>query len=111
MKNTPNIRRLVHEIALTLVDTNLSIHLIAATMSSIRPYTLSHLRLTILCPLQITLNHWGIWFPLIMQIKGAYQYESVFTEHNPLVNESDPRSDVHYLGSSENKAWKKFTTA
>ena len=24
------------------------------------------------------------------------------------VNESDPRSNVHYLGSSENKAWKKF---
>ena len=24
------------------------------------------------------------------------------------VNESDPRSDVHYLSSSENKAWKKF---
>ena len=24
------------------------------------------------------------------------------------VNESDPRSDVHYLGSSENKAWKKI---
>ena len=24
------------------------------------------------------------------------------------LNESDPRSDVHYLGSSENKAWKKF---
>ena len=24
------------------------------------------------------------------------------------VNESDPRSDVHYLGSSENKAWKQF---
>ena len=24
------------------------------------------------------------------------------------MNESDPRSDVHYLGSSENKAWKKF---
>ena len=23
------------------------------------------------------------------------------------VNESDPRSNVHYLGSSENKAWKK----
>ena len=23
-------------------------------------------------------------------------------------NESDPRSDMHYLGSSENKAWKKF---
>ena len=25
------------------------------------------------------------------------------------VNESDPRSDVHYLGSSENKAWKACT--
>ena len=24
------------------------------------------------------------------------------------MNESDLRSDVHYLGSSENKAWKKF---
>ena len=24
------------------------------------------------------------------------------------VNESDPRSNVHHLGSSENKAWKKF---
>ena len=24
------------------------------------------------------------------------------------MNESDPRSDVHYLGRSENKAWKKF---
>ena len=23
------------------------------------------------------------------------------------VNESDPCSNVHYLGSSENKAWKK----
>ena len=23
------------------------------------------------------------------------------------VNESDPRSNVHYLSSSENKAWKK----
>ena len=23
------------------------------------------------------------------------------------MNESDPRSDVHYLSSSENKAWKK----
>ena len=24
------------------------------------------------------------------------------------VNESDPRSNVHYLGSSANKAWKKI---
>ena len=27
------------------------------------------------------------------------------------MNESDPRSDVHYLGSSENKAWKKTNWA
>ena len=25
------------------------------------------------------------------------------------MNESDLRSDVHYLGSSENKAWKKIS--
>ena len=25
------------------------------------------------------------------------------------MNESDPRSDVHYLGSSENKPWKKIS--
>ena len=24
------------------------------------------------------------------------------------MNESDPRSNLHYLGSSENKAWKKI---
>ena len=24
------------------------------------------------------------------------------------MNESDPRSDMNYLGSSENKAWKKI---
>ena len=24
------------------------------------------------------------------------------------MNESDPRSDMRYLGSSENKAWKKI---
>ena len=24
------------------------------------------------------------------------------------MHESDPRSNVHHLGSSENKAWKKF---
>ena len=28
--------------------------------------------------------------------------------NNNYVNESDPRSTVHYLGSSESKAWKKF---
>ena len=28
--------------------------------------------------------------------------------NNEDVNESDPRSNVHYLGSGENKAWKKF---
>ena len=26
------------------------------------------------------------------------------------VNESDPRSNLHYLGSNENKAWKKQKT-
>ena len=30
----------------------------------------------------------------------------MYQEFN-FLNESDPRSDVHYLGSSENKAWKK----
>ena len=25
------------------------------------------------------------------------------------VNESDPRSNVHYLSNIENKAWKKFS--
>ena len=29
-----------------------------------------------------------------------------FTNSAIYVNESDPRSNVHYLGSSENKAWK-----
>ena len=29
-------------------------------------------------------------------------------EHYDLLNESDLRSDVHYLGNSENKAWKKI---
>ena len=27
------------------------------------------------------------------------------------MNESDPRSNVHYLGSSKNKAWKKILAA
>ena len=31
-----------------------------------------------------------------------------FTNSAIYVNESDPRSNVHYLGSSENKAWKKI---
>ena len=26
------------------------------------------------------------------------------------VNESDPRSNVRFLGSSENKAWKSYMT-
>ena len=28
--------------------------------------------------------------------------------NNEDLNESDPCSNVHYLGSGENKAWKKF---
>ena len=31
---------------------------------------------------------------------------ALFTNSAIYVNESDPRSNVHYLGSSENKAWK-----
>ena len=32
-----------------------------------------------------------------------------YLQQNKLyVNESDLRSNEHYLGSSENKAWKKF---
>ena len=37
------------------------------------------------------------------------QREELFAVHHnktKFVNESDPRSNVHYLGSSENKAWK-----
>ena len=34
-------------------------------------------------------------------------HTSIFSSREYLfVNESDPRSTVHYLGSSENKAWK-----
>ena len=32
---------------------------------------------------------------------------NIWTADND-VNESDPHSHVHYLGSSENKAWKKI---
>ena len=41
-------------------------------------------------PESLALNVWSMW----LNTKDMY--------------ESDPRSDVHYLGSSENKAWKKF---
>ena len=34
-------------------------------------------------------------------------YMECFLKLSKNVNESDPRSNVHYLGSSENKAWKK----
>ena len=27
------------------------------------------------------------------------------------MNESDPRSNVHYLGGSESKAWKKYLSS
>ena len=33
---------------------------------------------------------------------------SLFQTKKFFVNESDPRSNVHYLGSSENKKWNKF---
>ena len=37
----------------------------------------------------------------------AFKWLRIWTADKD-VNESDPRSNVHYLGSSENKAWKKF---
>ena len=44
----------------------------------------------------------------LREIEAHFDQETV-REHNICdVNESDPRSHVHYLGSSENKAWKKF---
>ena len=36
---------------------------------------------------------------------GEIKYDDL---KNLDVTESDPRSDVHYLRSSENKAWKKI---
>ena len=42
-------------------------------------------------------------FPTVKNIWKSY----IWTADKD-VNESDPRSNVHYLGSSENKAWKKF---
>ena len=35
----------------------------------------------------------------------AFEWLRIWTADKD-VNESDPRSNVHYLGSSENKAWK-----
>ena len=42
-------------------------------------------------------------YPAVKNIWKSY----IWTADKDM-NESDPRSDVHYLGSSENKAWKKF---
>ena len=43
----------------------------------------------------------------LREIEAHFDQETV-REHNICdINESDPRSNVHYLGSSENKAWKK----
>ena len=40
--------------------------------------------------------------------KRAFVYMMDVHSNNEDLNESDPRSNVHYLGSGENKAWKKF---
>ena len=42
---------------------------------------------------------------LIQSSIGEIKYDDL---KNLDVTESDPRSDVHYLRSSENKAWKKI---
>ena len=48
-------------------------------------------------------DYWGDAFLQVVQIP-RYQH---WIRGKEEMNESDPRSDVHYLGSSENKAWKK----
>ena len=40
--------------------------------------------------------------------KSLRRHQLFSQDKKRYVNESDPRSDVHYLGSSENKAWKKI---
>ena len=42
------------------------------------------------------------------QEKHVRSWNSCLLKEN-YVNESDPRSNVHYLSSSENKAWTGFT--
>ena len=49
-------------------------------------------------------------FPHIHPNISLQILHTVFHTFPKVVNESDPRSDVYYLGSSENKAWKKFRT-
>ena len=47
---------------------------------------------------------------VIVSLSGSFKniWKSYIWTADKDVNESDPRSNVHYLGSSENKAWKKF---
>ena len=45
---------------------------------------------------------------MLILYTALYRFSKVLTKRICFdVNESDPRSNVHYLGSSENKAWKK----
>ena len=54
--------------------------------------------------------YWGIlsvlWNKIAYTVKNIWK-SYIWTADKDM-NESDPRSGVHYLGSSENKAWKKF---
>ena len=48
-----------------------------------------------------------------MKHKNDYSVKNIWKSYiwtaDKDTNESDLRSDVHYLGSSENKAWKKIS--
>ena len=55
-------------------------------------------------------NRTQLWLNLIIiisQVTVKNIWKSYIWTADKDVNESDPRSNVHYLGSSENKAWKK----
>ena len=42
-------------------------------------------------------------------LKGKKEMKAVdILQHYHYLNESDPCTNLHYLSSSENKAWKKF---
>ena len=46
-------------------------------------------------------------FVVIQKFAGALYLYQITQEKLYYVDESDPRRNVHYLGSSANKAWKK----
>ena len=58
-------------------------------------------------------SEWGYFDNTKHLLFWLYNIKQLIFSHfntniKKFVNESDPRSYVHYLGSSENNAWKKF---